>query len=90
MLVVSDTLFNVIIWNEPATEKRLMIDVKASREAYNEGIISNEICIRREIYLADAMTKSSILPQFVEALNQNQLYYEVEQIINRTIRSSTN
>lgn len=86
VLTDSEMLFNVIITDASTTAKRLMIDVKAGREAYNEGIIDDVIWVRRKYNLADAMTKASILPEFVEALEKNKLYYEVEQSINRTIR----
>ena len=57
ILTDSDTLFKVVIRNAATTEKRLMIDVKAAREAYNQGIIEDVMWIRRDYNLADAMTK---------------------------------
>lgn len=38
ILADSETLFNVVIRNGTTTEKKLMIYIKASQEAYNEGI----------------------------------------------------
>lgn len=71
VLTDSETLFNFIISNVPTTEKRLMIDVKAAREAYNEGIIDDVIWILRKYNLADAMKKASIVPELVEELQNN-------------------
>lgn len=39
----TETLFNVIIMNGSNSEKCLVLDVKASREASNEGVIDNAI-----------------------------------------------
>lgn len=90
VLTVIKTLFNVIIRNGSTTRMRLIIDVKAAREAYDDGIIDDVICIRRNFNLADLMTKTARTPEFVEALHQNQLHYEIEQSVNRKIRSTTN
>ena len=62
-----------------------MIDIKAAREAYNQGIIDDIIWIRRQFNLADAMTKPSILPELVQALETGKLHYEVEQSITRNM-----
>lgn len=77
LLKDSDTLFNLIIWNESTTEKRLMIDVKAEREAYNDGIINDILWIRTQ-HRVDAMTKDDFLPEFITAIEMNQLHYHVE------------
>lgn len=51
VLADSETLLIVIIRNSSTTEKRLMIDVMAVREAYKDGIIDDIICIRRNFNL---------------------------------------
>lgn len=48
ILTDRENLFNVIIRNASATEQRLMIDIKAAREAYNEGTIDYVFSIRRD------------------------------------------
>lgn len=53
----NETLFNLIIRSGPSTENRLIVDIKAAREAYNEVIIDDIIRIRRNYNLADAITK---------------------------------
>lgn len=42
-----------------------MIDVKAEREALNDGIIGGMIWIRRKYNLGDAMTKAAVLLKFL-------------------------
>lgn len=84
LLTDSETLFNVVIRNASTTERRLMIDIKAAREAYNEGTINDVVWIRRDYNLADAMTKYKILPQLVEFLQTGKVRYEVEQSVLRT------
>lgn len=83
VLTDSATLFNILIRNSGATEKRLMIDIKASREAYNVGIIDYIIWIRRKYNLADGMTKSAELPELFKSISDGKLYYEIEQSITR-------
>lgn len=43
----SETLFNIFIRNESTTERKLVIDVKAAREVYNNGIIVHVVRTRR-------------------------------------------
>lgn len=38
ILTDSATKFNIMIQNAPTTNKRLRIDIKATREAYNDDI----------------------------------------------------
>lgn len=56
----------VIIINPSTTERRLIIDVKASRKEYNEGIVKDVILIWKNYNGADATTKDSLLPKLVE------------------------
>lgn len=53
----SDSLFKVIIQSYNMTEKRLMIDVQAGREAYHERKIDDMGWVRSENNLADGLTK---------------------------------
>lgn len=59
LLMVTDSkvLFDFITGNQYTTEKRLMVDIAAVREAYNDGVIENIGFIRREYNAADALTK---------------------------------
>ena len=85
ILTDTETLFNVMIKNANTTEKRLMIDIKAAREAYNEGIIEDIVWIRRQFNLAHAMTKAQINQDLVKALNTRKIKYEVEQCDKREV-----
>ena len=85
ILTDSETLFNVVIKNASTKEKRLMIDIKAARQAYNEGIISDIIWARRDYNLGDAMTKAKIMPLLMEVMKTGKIKYEIEQSVNRTI-----
>lgn len=69
--------------------KRLMVCDNAAREAFNEEIIDYIIWIRRMYNLVDAMTEIAILPEFVEAIEKKQLYYELGQSVKRTIDLSS-
>lgn len=87
-LTDSKILFSVIIRNASSTEKRLIIDVKAAREAYNDGIIDDIIWIRRKYNPGGAMAKAAILSESIAAV-KNQLHFEVEQSVKRPINSSS-
>ena len=89
LLTDSETVFKVVIRNASTTERRLMIDIKAAREAYNEGTINDVIWIRRDYNLADAMTKYKIQPQLVEFLQTGKVKYEEEQSVLRTDETTT-
>lgn len=41
MPIDSANLFNALIHNGNSTENRLMLDTKAARESYNDGIVDN-------------------------------------------------
>lgn len=73
----SETLFDDIILNTSTIERRLMIDIKAAREAYNEVIINDLIWIRMDYNLADTMKKSKVLPQLVAVMKTGKTKYEV-------------
>lgn len=57
MVTDSDSLFKVIVQSSTTTERRLMIDIEASREAYRERKIDNMGWIRSDGNLADGLTK---------------------------------
>lgn len=90
VLTDNETLFNGIIRKGSTTKEKVMMDVKAEREAYKEWIINKVIWIKRKYNLADTKTKASILPEFLEAWERNQLCYEIEQSVNRKVSLPTN
>lgn len=57
MVTDFDSLFKVIVQSSTTTERRLMIDIQASREAYQERKIDNVGWIKSDGNLADGLTK---------------------------------
>lgn len=78
ILTDSTTLFNLMIRNASTTEKRLMIDIKATTEAYNNDNIDSMIWIRRKFNLVDAMAKSEINNDLVQAMDNRTIHFEIE------------
>lgn len=56
-----------------------MIYIKATREAYKDGIIKYITWIYRKFNLSDAMMKPIILAKVVKAVDECKLHYEVIQ-----------
>lgn len=50
-----------------------MIDVKTARKAYDERIIDYIKWIRENLNLADAITKSPMFPEFLEASSKKKI-----------------
>eukprot|EP00170_Pyropia_yezoensis_P004332 contig_17702_g4344 len=65
MLTDSRQLFDVITRASHTTEKRLMIDIAAAREAYNRNEISNVSLVKSASDLADGRTK----PRFSQCVD---------------------
>lgn len=83
-LIDSATLLNVMMRNAPSMEKRLMVDIKNGREAYNEEIINDIIWVRRKYNRADDMTKTQINNELVNAIDNSQINNEVQNSIIKT------
>lgn len=79
----SSTLFNFLIRNNNITEKRLLMDTTAAREAYNERIVDDIIWIRRKFNTADSMMKPAIPSDLVHAVQKRKIHYEIEQSIKK-------
>lgn len=58
VLTDSSSLLSVVVHSTKATEKRLMIDHGAAREAFECKDVSKIGCILRELNLADGLTKA--------------------------------
>lgn len=61
-----------------------MIDVKAAKGAYNDGIIDDIVTMRRKYDVTDAMTKAAHLLEFNKYIEKNKLHYE---IVNQSSKS---
>lgn len=56
-----------------------MMDIKAAREAYNEGKLNDEIWMRREYSIAYLMTNHTILLQLIAIVQTGQVKYDIVQ-----------
>jgi len=85
MTLLSDSkqMFDVITKASHTTERRLMIDIAASREAYNRGEISNVGLVLSENSIADGLTKPSYCKAMDTMLRTGMDKNPVEQWIIR-------
>lgn len=56
----SKSLFDVISKRSDTTEKRLMIDIAANRQAYDQEAIDELGWIRRHYNIADSLTRITV------------------------------
>ena len=80
MLTDSKALFDVIKGSKYMTEKRLMVDLAAIREAYKDRTISNIGLIRSEHNLADGL-KIGPNAALQKWLQNNTLQHPIEQYV---------
>lgn len=83
ILTDSHSLFNVMVKSTTTTEKRLMIDIEAAREAYARGEVSNVGWVRSEDNLVDGLTKIKKCDALHELLQTGVLSRKVERWITR-------
>jgi hypothetical protein len=81
MLTDSQPLFDVLTKKKITTEKRLMIDLAATREAYAHRIITNIGLIKSEYNVADGMTKLHSNNALAQQLRTARISHPVEQYI---------
>lgn len=84
MFTDSKSLFDIITKCSGTTEKRLLIDIKAVREAYERFEVSDVGFVRSENNPADAFTKIKCNSALFKILKNNKCDFEVEQWIIRT------
>lgn len=89
MFTDSKSLFDIITNCSGTTEKRLLIDIKAVREAYEIFDVSDLGFIRSEHNPADAFTKLKPNSALMHILKSNKSDFEVDQCILRTKRKNT-
>lgn len=80
----SDSLFKVIIKNSSTTERRLMIDLEATREAYGNHDIADIGWVQSSDNPADALTKKGRCPALMQLIDEGRLDMEVLQRVVRT------
>ena len=81
MLTDSKALFDVITRSKYTTEKRLMIDIAAVRQAYNEKEINNIALIKSEFNPADGLTKLACNEALKQLLETHKISHPVEQYV---------
>ncbi|CDF40899.1 unnamed protein product [Chondrus crispus] len=85
MLTDSKQMFDVITKASHTAEKRLMIDIAASREAYNKHEISNVGLVLSEHNIADGLTKVNRCKALEEVVKTGFDKNPVQQWIFRRI-----
>ena len=88
MLTDSKQMFDVITRASHTTEKRLMIDVAAARDAYNKHEISNVGLVKSEDNIADGLTKPGLCMALDEVLRTGVDKNPVQQWIIRSSSTS--
>jgi len=84
MFTDSKQLFDVITRASHTTEKRLMVEITAAREAYNRHEISTVGLVPGEVNPADGLTKSGICKPLDDLLAYSMDTTTVSQWIYRT------
>lgn len=83
MITYSESLFNFIVKSSITTEKSPMVDIRATREAYNRRDISDVDWVGSAHNLADGLTKFAKRQPLVDFLDSGRLTTEVEQWVLR-------
>lgn len=89
MMIDSDSVFKVIVKNTSTTEKRLMIDIRAAREAYESQEISDVGWIRGSDNPADGLTKPGRCEALENILDRGLVNIPVQQWVVRTALNKT-
>ncbi|CDF38174.1 unnamed protein product [Chondrus crispus] len=84
MLTDSKILFDVLTRSRYTSERRLMVDISASRQAYREGSISDVALIPSEDNVADAFTKVCSNGALNRLLRSGKLQHRVTQWVIRS------
>ena len=90
MFTDSKSLFDVIVRASMSSERRLMIDISATREAYERNEIADIGLIGSEHNLADCMTKIMALKQLLHVLSTQKLNHPIEQYVIRKTSQKIN
>lgn len=83
MVTDSDSLFKVIVQSSHTTERRLMIDIQAGREAYQAREIDNIGWVRSDGNLADGLTKVNKVDLIQTVMRTGKLVRVADQWVIR-------
>ena len=89
MLTDSKSLFDIITKCCGTTEKRLLIELKDVREAYEKIEISDLAFVRSGNNTADAITKKNPNSALLRIIERNKCDFLIEQWILRTKRKNS-
>ena len=78
------SLFEVIVNASTTTEKRLMIDIRAAREAYEKHEIEHLGWVKSERNIADGLTKLGRCNALKELLNTGRIDTSSDKWVERT------
>lgn len=78
-------MFHGFIRDSSKTGRKLMINAKDLRKAYNDGIEVDVIWTRITYNLADSMKKAPVLSKLVEMIEIGTLNYEIKQSVKINI-----
>ena len=81
LLTDSKSLFDIISKGSRTSEKRIMLDIHATREAYRHQEISNIGFVRSQYNLADGLTKPKMQGSLLGVLRKGQHQVQCEQWI---------
>lgn len=81
MLTDSEILFNIITRRRTTTERRLMIDLKATRDAYIRREISNIALIRSYDNPADALSKIKCNSALRKMMDTGRIVHQIVQYV---------
>ena len=84
MVTDSMSLFKVIVNASTTTEKRLMIDIRAAREAYEKHEIEHLGWVKSERNIADGLTKLGRCNALEELLNTGRIDTSADKWVERT------
>ena len=83
MLTDCQLLFDALTRSRYTTERRLMVNIAAAREAYSNGLIFNIGLIRSEHNPADSLTKVKCNNAMYKLLCTHRLSHPVQQYVIR-------
>jgi hypothetical protein len=83
------SLFDVITRSTSTSEKRLMIDITAAKEAYHEGTIGIIGFVRTAFNPADAFTKVTRCLALEGIIIKGKISHPIEQWVERAIKHTT-
>lgn len=89
MLTDSKSLFDVIKKCSTTAEKRLMIDIKVVRQAYEKFEFSGVGFVRSDNNPADSFTKHKPNSALMKIIHTNKCNFEIEQWISRTKKKNS-